>query len=201
MKSQCQVLYCILLLLSLVVATAGCTSTQNVGSSFDREAIFQSYQTYAWYTPNAPRGEGVTQDAYNTELDQQIRLAIESGLVKEGMRPATTNPDIYIAYDIALETEPILPEGAIAPGFGFGYSYWYGYRFDYGFADFPGYRTIETYSPGTVIVDFIDATTNTLVWHGWADTAISSATVDSKKINRVVASIMAQYPPALSRAF
>lgn len=200
MKNNASAYYNILLLLGLITMSS-CRPSLVVNNSYDRGAIFQSYQTYAWLSPEAQRGEGLTVDGYSTQLDQQIRAAVESGLVKAGKKPTSERPDIYLAYDIALETEVELPEGTIALGFGYGYSYWYGYRFNYGYDDFPGYRTIDTYSPGTIIVDIVDASTNTLVWRGWADTAIDLTAADSETINRIVASIMAQYPPSLTKFF
>ena len=201
MKNLLSYSFTTMLLLILMIAAGGCTTTLTINNAYDRGAIFQTYQTYAWYSPVAGQGEDRTRTSYAVNLDQQVKAAVESGLVKEGMKPATGTPDVYLSYDVALETNTASTDGTIGPDFGYGYSYWYGYRFNYAAADFPGYRTIDSFSPGTIIVDIIDASTNTLVWRGWAETAITPATSDANRINRIVASIMAQYPPAMSRVF
>lgn len=201
MKAKFKLLHYLLLTLSFAFTAGGCATLYEIGNDYDEAAVFQSYQTYAWYTPEAPQTEGLDAPAYDSGLDQQIRAAVESGLVKNGLRPTSSTPGLYLAYDVTLANEPVTPAAAPTPGFGYGYGYWFGYRYNYTAANFPNLRTIDSFSPGTVVVDIIDATTNELVWRGWAEAAIDPSKVDSNKINRVVASIMAQYPPVIGTSY
>lgn len=201
MRGRHKLFYNILLLLSATIVLAGCATVVDIGNDYDETTVFQSYSTYAWYIPDAPRGEIAGANAFDPLLDPQIKRAVESGLVKSSLRPATDIPDIYVAYDIILLPDGSVAAGATAPGARYGYSYWYGYRYNYEFANFPNSRNVETLSPGTIIVDIIDATTNQLVWRGWADAAIDIKTADNNRINSVVASIMAQYPPIIGTSY
>jgi hypothetical protein len=182
---------------------AGGCAVLETGSSFDDTTLFQSYNTYSWYGPSAPIGvdAGAAADTYSSELDFHIKRAVESGLVKNSLQPATSTPDIYVAYDIVLPTTAAVSDAALTPGFQYGYSYWYGYRYKYGLSRFSTLKDVRTLSPGTIIVDIVDATTNQLVWRGWADAALDLKSSNAKRINRIVASIMAQYPPLIGSAY
>lgn len=200
MRGLYKLFYNLLLFLTFIIA-GSCATVVEVGNDYDETTVFQSYNTYAWYSPTTTPGTGAAADSYSSELDFHIKRAVESGLVKNSLRPADATPDIYIAYDIVLPPNENIAPGSLAPGFRYGYSYWYGYRYDYGFANFPNSRNVETLSPGTIIVDIIDATTNQLVWRGWADAAIDINTADDNRINSIVASIMAQYPPLIGTSY
>jgi len=189
------------LLSSFILTITGCAATLEVGNDFDETTVFQSYNTYAWYIPDAPRGEIAGPDAFDTFLDLEIKKAVESGLVKSSLRPYADNPDIFVAYDVILPENDSIPAGAIPPGVRYGYSYWYGYRYNYEFANFPTARDPSKLPPGTVIVDIIDATTNQLVWRGWAISAIDFNDSEANNINLIVASIMAQYPPVIDSSY
>lgn len=194
--------FCSIFLFSTAFLLASCAAVVDVGNDYDETTVFQSYSTYAWYIPDAPRGEIAGATAFDPLLDPQIKRAVESGLVKSSLRPASNEaPDIYVAYDIILPSDESAPAGEAATGTRYGYSYWYGYRYNYEFADFPTSRDPQTLSPGTIIVDIIDATTNQLVWRGWADAAIDLDKVNNNRINSIVASIMAQYPPIIGTSY
>lgn len=195
-------LYYSVILLSAAFVLESCATVVNVGNDYDETTVFQSYSTYAWYIPDAPRGEIAGATAFDPLLDPQIKRAVESGLVKSSLRPANNDvPDIYVAYDIILPPNDSVSAGEVTPGTRYGYSYWYGYRYNYEFADFPTSRNVQTLSPGTIIVDIIDATTNQLVWRGWAEAAIDFNKVNNNRINSIVSSIMAQYPPIIGTSY
>ena len=184
-----------LLILSLL---AGCAIIPNVEADYDRSANFMTYQTFNWYPTEVPPGTAEPGDTpYSTLLDKRIKEAIASELVKEGINPSTTNPGLLVAYDISVETAQAPANNYVfPPGFGYGYSYWYGYRYNYGYAGVPAFRSIREYRVGTLVIDLIDRNTNQLVWRGWSEAVVDPAgPIESRQINKIVASIMSQFPP------
>ncbi|MFT2010736.1 DUF4136 domain-containing protein [Pontibacter sp. 13R65] len=181
----------------LLSGLAGCGFAMlNVQSDYDRTVSFQPYRTFGFYEPqNTLQLNGETPQ-YNTSIDEQLKAAIASELVIKGLTPAVdAAPDLLIAYDIAIQTDPEAENNIVVPRYGYGYGYWYGYRFNYEFAGVPTYRSISDYQVGTLVIDFINPSLNALVWRGWAGGSISVTEADQKRLNRAVSSILAQYPP------
>ncbi|WP_299817677.1 DUF4136 domain-containing protein [uncultured Pontibacter sp.] len=187
------------ILLAILLCT-GCTPTVNVQSLFDPTANFKVYQTFTWHPAEVPAPkQGSGGDLYSTLLDQRIKEAIASEMVKKGIKPSAESPGLLVAYDIAIDTPKDAPTAnTIEPGFGYGYSYWYGYRFRYSGDGLDDFRSIGTYTPGSLVIDLIDPNTNQVVWRGAFDAEIDPVTIDVSKLNRAVASIMAQFPPVPS---
>lgn len=186
-----------LALLVPLLLIGSCTRMSDVQSAYAPSVQFKHYQTFAWYQVEVPRQPvGVGPD-FNPLLDLRIKEAIASELVKEGVTPATENPGLLVAYDIAVDPKlaPAAIGNDVGPGFAYGYSYWYGYRYSYDFSDIPNYKSIDKYSPGTLVIDLIDASTNELVWRGAATSNLNPTEIEETRINVIVANIMSQYPP------
>ncbi len=202
----------------------GCTTGQRVSvtTDYDKSTDFSRYHTFDWYqtTPVAPRpsagaearaashtvqATGATTASspaaaspYDSFADRRIRAALEAQLPAKGLTHITRRPDLKIAYDITVKQEQQPDPGyAFAPGFGYGYSSWYGYRYNYGFNRFgPGaYPPVSTYNVGTVVVDFVDAKANELVWRGVGESVVDPGAVSEEAIAEIIRGILAKYPP------
>jgi len=185
------------LLLPLLIIGGSCTRMADVQSAYAPSVQFKHYQTFAWYQAEVPsQPVGVGSD-FNPLLDLRIKAAIASELVKEGVTPTAESPGLLVAYDIAVDPKlaPAALDNDVGSGFAYGYSYWYGYRYHYNFSDIPDYKPIDKYSPGTLVIDLIDASTNELIWRGAATANLNPTQTEETSINVIVANIMAQYPP------
>lgn len=185
-----------LLSIATFLALAGCTTVQ-VTTDYSRNTDFSKFQTFSLYQerPAQPRDASVN---FNQSLDNYLRSAIRQTLSSKGLRFDSSNPDLKVAYDVAVNTEVAVNTNyTYPPGFGYGYSYWYGYRYDYGFNNFPAtYKTINQYKEGTVVVDLINPDTNELVWRGVGEAAVDmTGGIDQEKINKIVSEILKEYPP------
>jgi len=189
------VLWTAIATLLLMLHTA-CTPGPATSSIYNQNTNFRNYQTYAWYKAELPSPISGSGPGYSTLLDQQVKQAVESELVKNGLRPNEETPDLLIAYDIALpaNTTPDA-DTTYAPGFGYGYSYWYGYRYRYNTTALPGYKSVASLPPGTIIVDLIDPDNNTLIWRGWYAADIDPTLAGGQQISKAIANVMATYPP------
>ncbi len=175
---------------------SSCTVGPVINSTYNDNVSFGNYQYYAWHDTELPVRITGNGPAYSPLLDQQIKIAVESELVKEGLRPNDEAPNLLIAYDIAVPGQHA-PEAdtAFAPGFGYGYSYWYGYRYRYDTTNLIDFKSITEMAPGTVVIDLIDANTNQLVWRGWYEAGIDPTVANTYDITQAVVNIMSRYPP------
>jgi hypothetical protein len=180
----------------LFVALISCSPLPRYNNKYDPTTNFSTYRTYAFYKAEIPPPREGSGSAYSIILDQHLKAAIESELVKIGMRPSEEEPDLLIAYDIAIPAESSAEAGNIfAPGFGYSYSYWFGYRYRYAHRAIADYKPVNTYTTGTLLIDIIDARSNELIWRGWAEKAIDPTTTDNYNIATAVAAIMPGFPP------
>lgn len=186
-----------LLLLGILICS-GCAPIVNVQSQFDSTVNFRTYRTFAWHPAEIPtRREVGSGPQFSTLIDLRVREAVASELVKAGLNPINDElPDLLVAYDIAVDIQQETADaGTAQAGYGYGYSYWYGYRYRYGYAGVSALSNTPNYPPGTLIIDLVDPDTNQLVWRGWLEAEIDPSYIEPEKINRAVASIMAQFPP------
>lgn len=180
---------------------SSCASTVDVTTDYDRSTNFSQYRTFSYFQdrPEQPRDAAVN---FDSSLDLYLRNAIRQSLENQGLRYNSSNPDLKVAYDVAVSVDTeVNTNYTYAPGFGYSYGYWYGYRYNYGFGRFPTpYRTINQYREGTVVVDLIDPDTNELVWRGIGEAAVDMrGKIEQERINTIVTNILQKYPPNSSK--
>lgn len=154
------------------------------------EAALTGYSTYAWYQPEKV-SDAIYEKGFSGELDANLRKAIEEELGQKGMRKVGLNPDILIAYDVSVDVpkEKDRPED-YAPGFGYGYAHMAGYRYNYSNTGIWGYRSVDLYKQGTLIIDVIQPDDQQLLWRGWAEGAITNYNAGYKKIHQKVEEVL-----------
>ena len=180
----------------LLLLLTQCAVGPVIKSTYDPNTTFQVYQNFAWHPAELPPVLTRSGATYSALLDQQVKAAVESELVKIGLRPTDTEPGLLVAYDIALpasEKPEIVTD--IGPGFGYGYSYWYGYRYRYDIGGLATFKSVTELPPGTLIIDLIDASTQELVWRGWYEAGIDPTATGDHDINKAVANVMSRFPP------
>lgn len=173
---------------AFLIGLSGCIPSIMAESTYDRSVDFQIYRTFALLEPEMAN-TSADPNLFEPLLDRRVRDAIAAELVKKGLTPDSESPDLLVAYDVSVAQDPATasPE--------FGYAYWFGYRYNYATADFPGYRPVAQYTPGTMLIDLISASTNELVWRGVAEGDIIVTQTDESRIRRSIISILSQYPP------
>ena len=168
-------------LLLLVAMTMVSCSTVRVASDYDKEINFASYKTYAFYKPGIDKVQ-------ISELDKKrILRAIEANMTAKGFTKSQ-NPDLIVSFFTKERERVDVYNDAFGYGWGWGPYYYGGY---WG-------PTVSTSTEGSLYVDFIDAGKNQLVWQGIGTaTLVTSGNVEKKeaRINKIVAEVIAQYPP------
>lgn len=172
-----------ILLLAAVLFTS-CSSVR-VASDYDREANFNSYQTFAFFKPGIDRAE-------ISDLDKKrILRAIEAEMQAKGFTKSD-DPDLLVSiFTKTNENINIYQNNMMGWGYGWGWHPWY-----WG----SGYNTVNRTSEGTLYIDLIDGEDKELVWQGMGTAALAEK-VDKKqeRINKIVNQILKKYPPEIRR--
>lgn len=170
----------ILMLFTVVIALAGCTSLRTA-SDFDKKASFSNYRTFDFYD------KGISRLKLN-DLDKRRLLgAVETEMVAKGFTKSN-KPDVLVnLVVVARETTDIYNYG---PGWGMGW----GWRSPYwGFGAQP---MVNQYMECTIIIDLLDPNQKKLVWHGQgAGFDLDNYRNREERMQKGVSEILAQYPP------
>jgi hypothetical protein len=156
------------------------TLAQNITYDFDRSANFSRFRTYAWV-----RGTVLRDELNHT----RIVNAVNAQLAGKGLTrvAASAHPDVLVAYHASFDRDLRIT------GFSSGWG-------PYGFGvSRTGSARTEEILTGTLVVDMVDARTNTIVWRGVASKEVDIEADPRKRdrnINRAAERLFKNYPPA-----
>jgi hypothetical protein len=166
--------------LARIAALLGTTVlAQSVTTDYDRSANFASFKSYAWV-----RGTDVPDQLNHRRIVQSI----DAQLTQKGMRMVekSANPDVLIAYHANFDRD--LQINGFSSGWG---AYrWGGNR--------SGTARAEEITVGTLVVDMVDAKSNTIVWRGMASKDLderASAAKRDKNARKAMEKLFKNYPP------
>lgn len=168
---------------AVLIAVIGC-SPLTVNYDYDTAADFTAMKTFGWMPP---AGNAVSDDL----LVKRIRSAVNAQLQAKGRTEVPQNPDFLIAMQLSGKTTyggstgvgasvgiPVGRAGTISVGGG---------------KSKPHEKT-----EGTLVLDFVDAKTQSLVWRSTATAAVvptASPEEQQERINKVIAEMLLQFPP------
>jgi hypothetical protein len=165
---------------------SGC-STLKIKTEYDPQAQFASYKSYAWLA-TAP---GVEQAAaiQNPGVRSLVVTAVDREMANRGFVRTTpdANPDFFVSViGWGKNRVEVTNYGyAYAPGF---YPYVHS-----------GGVSVNEYSDGTLLLDFVDAKTKQLFWRGTANDTISSADQLKGAIDEAAKQLVAAFPPKVEK--
>ncbi len=183
----------ILLTFISAVFLSGC-STLSVNYDYNQKTDFGKYSKYDWL----PFPKDMQVDELNRA---RFVTAVEDSLKGKGFDQNTSNPDFVIATHFGKENKVDITNWGYtyAPN---GYYGGYGYRYPgYGYAGSyanTGGVSVYEYEQGTLILDFVDTKTKTLIWRATAKAIISPASTPEKQTERIrkaVDEILENFPP------
>lgn len=163
-----------------LLSLSACGSAVKLQSDYDEAVDFSVYGTYAWIPEESSSAleEGLAGPI--------IRRSIEDELGAKSMIKVDSDPDLYVVYHAGV-TEEIT--GASVDRYGYRYGRYYG---GWGTADV----SVQKYTKGTLVVDFVDAAQKELVWRGIATGAVNNPEKTRDKLPEIVADLLAEFPPA-----
>ncbi|WP_234111708.1 DUF4136 domain-containing protein [Chryseobacterium sp. R2A-55] len=168
------------LLLVLASATLGLTSCSpfQVRSDYAETANFNLYKTYKLRIDDLKLND-IDKDRVLNEVSKQLQL--------KGLHPGD-NPDLIV--NVKANHKKVQDVQSTRP-YGM-----YGWGGPYGWGLGMSRTWTSNYNEGTLIVDFIDAASQKLVWQGiGSGISVDSPKAKQRQIPEIVAEIMANYPP------
>jgi hypothetical protein len=174
-----------LYLLIITWLLLGCGATSQVFTDYDRTANLNEYQTFGWQPPT--HIEAQNNPLYYNELnDKRIKTAVAKQLESRDYQ-FSDDPEMIIHYHIILEDKTVMrtdPYGYYGP-------YWMRTEVN-----------VYEYREGTLIIDFMDADTNSLVWRGWITSFLKNndASNMEESVDKAVRMIFAEYPYRASKS-
>lgn len=194
------------LTLVLLVALAGCSKI-TVQSDYDRAAPFASYLSFHWrmlpdtITRRSAETTGNEMLLNSPRLNERIISSIEQELEGRGIRRMDgDSADVHVAYFLRISRKSEVSQWYSNSGQP--YDSWHpGNHLGYGYNEWKTGQepsiTNRNYSQslqGTLVIDIIDARTDTLVWRGIGSGAIQ-ADHPGEKVPETVRKIMKSFPP------
>ncbi|MGH8495447.1 MAG: DUF4136 domain-containing protein [Gammaproteobacteria bacterium] len=157
----------------------------NIQVERDPDANLVEYESYSWVAPEQQDVEDPILDS--ALLSKKVERAIRATLDERGFEATETNPDFYVTYHTASK------EKLRTTGFnvGIGYS-----RFDprWGYAAVFGPPEVRSYEEAVLIIDVVDAETDTLVWRGWETGRLSRERFSAEAVDVAVEQILSRFP-------
>ncbi|MFQ5652568.1 MAG: DUF4136 domain-containing protein [bacterium] len=173
--------------LSLLIVYSGCARVK-IKTNYDHEFDFRQFKTYAWLPgPNKKLAHITDPVAVRLKLEQRITERVDHELSKMGYTLAAQDPDFLVAYHTGLHDKLRIQD--------WGYAYARSSRYWGGRDDIE----LTFYKEGTVILDFVDATTRKLRWRGVATGMLPQGKPDpdlvGDRIREAVQKILMHFPP------
>jgi hypothetical protein len=175
--------------LSLMVASA---LGQDVRYNYDKQADFSKFKTYKWVDIKGAQKP-------NDIVDKQIKASIDAELAKKGLSVvASDDADLFIGYQVGIQTEKEFTSfsSGMGPGWGYGAGWgggWYGAG---GMGTTTG--STSTIYIGQLAVDMYESSKKDLAWRGVASKTIDTKAKPDKQqknLTKAVAKLFKNYPP------
>jgi hypothetical protein len=165
---------------TLMTLVSSLAVAQSVTYDYDRTAGFGRFKTYAWV-----RGTDLADQLNH----KRVLSAVDEQLTAKGLAMVQTSasPDLLVAYHATFDKN--LQITGFSSGFG-------PYRLA---GARSGSATAERILVGTLVVDVVDAKTNTIVWRGTATKEIdvhANAEQRDRNIRKAAEKLFKNYPPA-----
>jgi hypothetical protein len=173
-----------MLALAICITMAGCSTAPTVTFDYDTQQDFAALKTFSWMpaTGNAAGDELLVKKIRNT-LDAQLKA--------KGRTQTAGNPDFLIAMQLSGKTTY---GGSTGVGVSVGIPVGRAGSLSVG----GGKSKANEKKEGTLLLDFLDAKTKSLVWRATASGAVDPAATpeeQQQRINEVIAAMLAYFPP------
>jgi Domain of unknown function (DUF4136) len=159
-------------------------AAQKTSYDYDKTANFATFKTYA-----LKDGTKVGQQL----IDDRIVAAIETELAAKGMSKVEANPDVFVVYHVAFDTQKDISTYSSGGGYGP-----YGWGWGGGWAGGTTSTQVRDILVGTLVIDVADAKKSQVAWRGMGVKEVQTQASPEKRdksINEAVKKIFKNYPP------
>jgi len=168
--------------------TWSCGAQLKVSSDYDKSADFTRYKTFTIYN-----SENLKESVSQLNHDRIVN-AIKSEMTKRGFIEDTASPDLLV------NTTAVLKDRSSVSNTNY-YAYGSVYR-PYAWGPGVSYSNydVQQYKDGSLIIDVVEVNSKKLLWQGIGNKEIDTpAKHPDKEIPKAIESIMAGFPPAISK--
>ena len=162
------------LVVALLLVTAGTSTAQDVRYNWMPRTDFSKYHTYRWVDVRGAHPDQI--------MDAEIKQAVDAQLAAKGMTKTDSDKaDLYVGYQTAVNQETQWDAWG-SRAFGMGSASW----------------TSSTITVGTLVLDMYDPGTKQLVWTGSATKTIDTGANHEKHmkdLDKAMAKLLKNYPP------
>jgi Domain of unknown function (DUF4136) len=167
---------------ALAILLAGCANV-SVTTDYDRAADFSKYRTYAWEPE--PRA--------HQSIEKTIHRAVDAGLAAKGCT-LSTRPAFLVRARFAAKEQIAVHRHTDWAGAGT----WQDPR-QGGYESWPvtphTLTDVDRFTEGTVLLDFLDAGSRQLIWHGEGAIVFGTAAENVRGVEEAVAQLLKRFPP------
>lgn len=167
----------------LLFGLSGCASSQ-INYDYDTAANFDALKTYAWM----PAGGNAASDEL---LVKKIRTAVNSELQGKSRTETAENPDFLIAMQLSGRS---VQGGSVGAGVSVGIPVGRAGTINVGGGKSKPVEKIE----GTLVLDFVDAKTQSLLWRATAVEVVrgkDDPDGQQRRVNEIVGEMLSKFPP------
>lgn len=161
---------------------------QKIKVDYDKNLDFSKFKTFAF---------GKHDAVSRPTLALAIASAVQAHLIKQGLQPVDSNPDLYVQMYGSVDSDVAVSYSDFYYGMG-GFP-----PFDQSFVMWgamPGTTTTAVVHKGQLVVDLIDASQKKLAWRGMATEKLSEQRSKlMKQVNAIADKMFQQYPGGNSR--
>ena len=182
--------------LKLSVLLAACAlaacSTVTVTTDYDHSAPFSKYKTYRL----APASRSQTLGSIS---EAALRASLRRELSARGITETTAGrADLAVVRHAFHEKKLAVHQYT---NWGYSYGAWpYGHGYYGMWAGAPRtYVDVNQYTEGTLVLDFVDARTQRLVFRGTGKAVVGGPQSNSRKIDEAVTKMIAAFPASVPR--
>lgn len=167
-----------LVLLWVIVLVTGCGASYSVFHDANPNADFSGLKTYTLVYAGQ---EEIRSDISKRTIETSIQQLME----KRGYTLSSESPNLVLAYDgrVRQKKEVSVTQDPVMYGPRWGYYGWNNYE----------YREYEV-TEGTLVIDFVAAGTNELLWQGGVSSNIDPVGAKSEELKKAVRLIFLKFP-------
>ena len=175
-------------ILAISLCLTACSSI-SVTTDYDHSASFSQYHSYTL----APSSQKIP---LSPSSETELQKTLKASLFKHGIIEKAENADLHVIRHVSTEEKL-----AVYQSNDFGYA---GMRYGYGrygmWAGAPyNYTDVSQYTQGTLILDFVDAKTQKLVFRGIATGTVSDPETNANRVREAVEKIVQEFPASVTQ--
>jgi len=174
--------------LSIVAAS---TAIAGVKVEYDHDADFSQYRSFAWKPGRLLVDNAITPPE---AIDAAIRAKLTEAITERGGELVAENPDVYVTYHLGAQEH-----AAVRAYPTYDYMGYWGYTVTPYWGPSWSEVMVDQWTEGTLVLDVIDAKTNTLVWRAFCNKVVGAPGTNGKKLDQCVRQFNRKYPPKAKR--